>query len=227
MLRCNRYTNQLVDEQTPMSPFSRGSADIAKVLGETRWRLLVELCRHHLTASELAEVVQTSANAVRVHLDALGDAGLVTFVVERRGVGKPTHVYALTSAAESLLSKAYAPVLAALLEAARDGLNGGLLPLLRDAGNALAAGADRRLTGKGMEKANALLEALGAPTEVVQSNGSLVLRAACCPLGTITRQSAEVCTMMEAALTAASGLTFHERCTRGEHPHCAFEARSG
>jgi predicted ArsR family transcriptional regulator len=206
-----------------MSPFSKGNADLAKVLGDTRWRLLVELCRRHLTPSELAEVVQTSASAVRVHLDALKDAGLVAFAVERRGVGKPTHVYSLTAAAESLLSKAYAPVLAAIIVAARERLNGGFLPLARDAGDALAIGAQPRLTGEGIERAKALLDGLGAPSEVVQSGGSTTLRASCCPLGAITRHTAEMCSMMEAAVSQAAGMKMRERCARGDHPQCAFE----
>jgi predicted ArsR family transcriptional regulator len=206
-----------------MSPFSKGTADLAKVLGETRWRILVELCRHHLTASELADVVQTSANAVRAHLDALEDAGLVIFAVERRKVGKPTHVYSLTSAAESLLSKGYAPALAAVLLVARERLNGGFLPLVRDAGTALAASAETRLSGQGIERAKALLDGLGAPSEIVQSNGRTTVRAACCPLGAITRQTPEMCSMMEAAVSAASGMSVRERCVRGDHPQCEFE----
>jgi predicted ArsR family transcriptional regulator len=223
---CNRYTNQTVDERfhsRPMSPFSKGTADIAKVLGATRWRILGELCRHHHTASELADVVQTSANAVRVHLDALEAAGLVVFDVERRGVGKPTHVYSLTDAAESLLSKAYAPALAAIVVAARARLNGGFLSLVRDAGNALAASAGTRLSGQGLERAKALLDGLGAPSEIIKSERETVVRAACCPLGVITRQTAEMCSMMEAAVSAASGMSVRERCERGDHPHCEFE----
>jgi predicted ArsR family transcriptional regulator len=205
-----------------MSPFSKGNADIAKVLGETRWRILVELSRHHRTATELADVVGTSANAVRAHLDALEDAGLVVFAVERRGVGKPTHVYSLTSAAESLLSKAYAPVLAAILLTVRERLNGGFLPLLRGAGATIAASAEHRLTGHGMERAKALLDGLGAPTDVVQVNGAATVRAAFCPLGAITRDAPEMCSMMETAVSAVTGMSVREQWARGAHPRCEF-----
>jgi predicted ArsR family transcriptional regulator len=206
-----------------MSPFSKGNADIAKVLGETRWRILVELCRRHSTANELADVVGTSANAVRVHLEGLKEAGLVVFAVERRGVGKPTHVYALTSAAESLLSKAYAPVLAAILQSARERMNGGFLPMVCDAGTALAASVDTQLTGQGMERAKALLDGLGAPSDIVQSNGVTAVRAACCPVGTVARQMPEMCSLMEAAVSAASGMRLRQRCIPGDPPRCEFE----
>src|SRR5439155_9760701 len=106
------------------------------ILGEPRGRLLSALCGRPQTAAELAKGVETSANAVRVHLDALSEAGLVDYSVERRGVGKPTHVYSLTVEAEYLLSRAYAPALAALIEALR-ARNGQFLPTLGDAGVAL------------------------------------------------------------------------------------------
>jgi predicted ArsR family transcriptional regulator len=205
-----------------MSPFSKGSPDVAKVLGETRWRILVELCRRHMTASELANAVRTSASAVRVHLDAMEDAGLVTFIIERGRVGKPTHVYSVTGAAESLLSKAYAPALAAVLTAACERLNGGCIPMVREAGEALARSAESKLGGRGIERAKALLDGLGVPTEVVQGDGGMILRAACCPLGSVTRNAAEMCSMLEAAVSAASGLELRQHCIRGTHPQCEF-----
>jgi predicted ArsR family transcriptional regulator len=179
-----------------------------------------------MTATELANVVQTSASAVRVHLDALEDAGLVAFSVERRKVGKPTHVYSVTSAAESLLSKAYAPVLHAILTAAATRLNGGFAPMVREAGEALARGAEPRLTGKGLEKAKALLDGLGAPSELVQADDGAILRAACCPLGSVTRHTPELCSMLEAAVSAVSGVSLRESCTRGTHPQCEFRSPS-
>ena len=205
-----------------MSPFSKGTADIAKVLGETRWRILVELCRRHMTAGELARVVGTSASAVRVHLGALEEAGLVSFSIERRQVGKPTHVYSVTMAGESLLSKAYAPALSAILAAAHARLDGGFVPVAREAGEALARGAQPKLTGHGLNRAKALLEGLGAPSELVQSDGGMVVRAACCPLGSITRHSSEMCSLLETAVSIVSGIALREHCIRGTHPQCEF-----
>jgi DeoR family suf operon transcriptional repressor len=205
-----------------MSPFSKGTADVAKVLGETRWRILVELCRRHMTATELANVVRTSASAVRVHLNALEDAGLVMFEVERRQVGKPTHVYSVTAAGESLLSKAYAPALSAILAAARGRLDGEFAVVAREAGVALARSAEPKLFGRGIEKAKALLEGLGAPTELVQADGGMIVRAACCPLGSITRQSTEMCGLLETAVSTVAGLELREHCIRGTHPQCEF-----
>ena len=109
------------------------------ILSEPRGRLLAELCGHPRTAAELADRVGTSSNAVRVHLNALRESGLVAFEVERRGVGKPTHRYSLTSAGEYFLSNAYAPALGAILETLRQELDGEFAPWLRRAGAVLVS----------------------------------------------------------------------------------------
>jgi DeoR family transcriptional regulator, suf operon transcriptional repressor len=200
---------------------------VGHVLGETRWRLLGELCRSDQSAAELAAAVQTSANAVRVHLEALQHAGLVTFRVERGRVGKPTHMYALTAAGESLVSKAYAPALGAILGAARGQLNGGFLRMLRTAGVALGRSVSRDPAEDGAGTAQRLLASLGAPAELDRTNGGVLLRVNCCPLAAVTRDTPEVCGMMAAALEAASGLKTREQCARGDHPRCGFELSRG
>lgn len=205
-------------------PKSPKDAAIAKVLGDSRWRILGELCRLSQTATELAARVKTSANAVRVHLDALNEAGLVEYAVERRQVGKPTHVYSLTPAGESLLSKAYVPALAALLSAVRDQADGSLFPLLQKAGVALAKNVGDGSSGPGgLSAARRLLENLGAITHLERRDGHTVLQTACCPLGALTRDSADACVMLESALRMASGMSTRQDCVRGDSPKCRFE----
>src|SRR5438552_1378036 len=131
------------------------------VLGEPRGRLLVELCGHPRTAGELATRVGTSSNAVRVHLDALRTTGLVEYRVERRGVGKPRHVFSLTAAAEYLVSRAYAPVLRAVVATMRSKLAGGLSEWLRECGVALAQQA-QHAERRGVDAALSMLQELGA-----------------------------------------------------------------
>src|SRR5215208_4600110 len=108
---------------------SYGDDPASGLFGESRVRLLRELCGGPQTASDLAIRVATSTNAVRGHLEGLRAAGLVDYRVERQGVGKPRHIYAVTNAAENLLSLAYVPVLDALLNNLRGRLNGGFRPL--------------------------------------------------------------------------------------------------
>jgi predicted ArsR family transcriptional regulator len=194
------------------------------ILGEPRGRVLTELCGHPRTAVELAERIGTSSNAVRVHLDALRDAGLVDFTVERRGVGKPTHVYALASAAEYLLSSAYAPALQAILHTLRTRLDGSLAAWLRDAGATLA----RQQRGSGQKSGSIasaldLLRGLGAVVSTEREGNDDVVRSACCPLGAVTRTAPETCKLIEGMLAAAlPSRQVRERCERGDHPRCAF-----
>jgi predicted ArsR family transcriptional regulator len=194
------------------------------ILGEPRGRLLAELCGHPRTAAELAERVGTSSNAVRVHLNALREDGLVSFDVERRGVGKPTHRYSLTSAGEYFLSNAYAPALRAILDTLRQELDGGLAPWLRRAGATLALHqpSTARRSGE-ITRGVELLRALGAVVSTASEGRDTIMRTACCPLAAATRSAPESCKILEGALDAV--LPSHqvrERCERGEHPHCVF-----
>jgi predicted ArsR family transcriptional regulator len=209
--------------ETPALQTASGS-----ILGEPRGRLLATLCGHPATAAELAERVGTSGNAVRVHLGALRQAGLVEFHVQRRGVGKPTHVYSLTAAAEYFLSSAYAPALRAMLDTLREELDGELETWLRTAGARLARShhsSARRadeLTD-GLE----LLRGLGASVSTETSGREIIVRTSCCPLGVVTRTAAESCKLLEGALDATlPSYRIRERCERGEHPRCVFALRA-
>src|SRR5215218_5141352 len=134
----------------PMANDSAKPVTVHGVLGEPRGRLLARLCGRPQTAVELAEQVGTSSNAVRVHLEGLRSAGLVVYEIARRGVGKPTHVYSLTAAAEYLLSSAYLPTLQTLVEILRGRLNGGFTPLLREVGASLAKTSATKPTKRGI-----------------------------------------------------------------------------
>ena len=193
---------------------------IKGLFGDTRGRLLVELCGQPQTAAELAARVETSSNAVRVHLDGLRKAGLVDYTIERRGVGKPRHVYANTASAEILLSIGYVPTLEALLQELREQLNGGFSPFLRSAGRSL--GEQVSTPERGVPAAVAALESLGASVAVKRIAGGRRLSTRCCPLAAVTRTTPEMCSLVESMLAATSGLRVNELCVRGAHPRCHF-----
>jgi len=77
-----------------------------KALGdETRFSMYRELATstRPLSATELADRLGLHANTVRLHLDRLREAGLVDSEAVHRGrVGRPQHVYSLTSGAPGL-----------------------------------------------------------------------------------------------------------------------------
>ena len=84
----------------------------------TRGQVLGLLRRGSRTVDELAAGLGLTDNAIRAHLATLERDGLVRQEGQRRGpkAGKPALVYEPTPEAELRLSRAYAPVLAALLE---------------------------------------------------------------------------------------------------------------
>lgn len=88
-----------------------------RVAGSTRGRIVAHLRRGESTVDELARAVGTTDNAVRSHLTALERDGIVRQRGVRRGAGagKPAILYDLHPGAEPLLSRAYPPVLNAVL----------------------------------------------------------------------------------------------------------------
>src|SRR6267154_3423892 len=99
-----------------------------------RGQILLELKRAQpLTATELADKLGVSPNAVRHHLKELEAEALVTYGREQRGVGAPTFDYRLSPEGEALFPKRYEETLTAILErlAARQG-RGAAVEMLED-----------------------------------------------------------------------------------------------
>ncbi len=97
--------------------------DVVGALGGfrgVRAELLVALKKSQpLTAHELGEQFGLTANALRRHLKALEEDGLVRFLREVRGVGAPVYAYSLSAAGEALFPRSYLKVLATALDALR------------------------------------------------------------------------------------------------------------
>jgi predicted ArsR family transcriptional regulator len=87
----------------------------------TRWNVVKALrAAGRATVSELAEAVSVKGVTVRHHLTALQAEGLVDAEQERRDVGRPVYVYALTPQAERLFPQNYHVLVDGLLDAIRD-----------------------------------------------------------------------------------------------------------
>lgn len=97
--------------------------DVVGALGGfrgVRAELLVALKKSQpLTAHELGERFGLTANALRRHLKALEEDGLVRFLREVRGVGAPVYAYSLSPSGEALFPRSYLKVLATALDALR------------------------------------------------------------------------------------------------------------
>src|ERR1700740_2238187 len=94
------------------------------ILSGSRGEILGLLCAARRRVGELAKALGISESAVRVHLRALEDEGLVEREALRGKVGKPAHEYRLAAAGEALLSRAYLPFLRQVLDALRTRVDG-------------------------------------------------------------------------------------------------------
>ena len=196
-----------------------------RLLASTRGRVLSLLRWGPRTVNELAEALDLTDNAIRLHLSSLERDGLVAQEGVRRGVGKPAHVYQLTADAESLFPKAYATVLAEVLAFVRDeegraGLEAFLRRVGRRAGERARAGStalrDR------VDAAVALLGELGGLAEVRETDGALVIQGFSCPLSAIVGSNPEACALAEELVGGVIGSPVEECCDRTGIPHCAF-----
>ena len=200
-----------------------------KFFESTRGRMVTLLRRSRRTVAELARALGLTDNGVRAHLAILERDGVVRqrgSVRRSSGGGKPAYVYELTSEAEDLFPKAYAPVLGRLLDvlAERLGLEESEA-LLRSVGRRLVEGktVPPDSTRARLEAAADVLSELGGLAELEEQDGTLIIRGYGCPLAAVTPDHPEVCRLAEALVAEVAGVPVHERCDRGEKPRCCFE----
>ncbi|MEX2179306.1 MAG: hypothetical protein WD801_11380 [Gemmatimonadaceae bacterium] len=198
----------------------------------TRGRIVALLRASAFTVEELAREVVLTDNAVRAHLVSLERDGMIRQAGVRRGegAGKPAVLFELHPDAEPTLSRAYAPVLSALLEVITDQLpERDAHRVLRETGRRLAATVGGRAPGDLMARAQAaaaVLTALGGAVSVEERRGSATLRGAACPLATAVSRSPQVCRAVESLVAEVSGAKVTECCDRTGRPRCCFELRN-
>lgn len=198
----------------------------------TRGRIVALLREETRTVDELAAELGLTDNAVRPHLVGLERDGMVRQAGVRRGVGagKPAVLFELHPDAEPLLSRAYAPVLAALLEVLTEELpEREARRVLRETGKRLAAGAGGRAPGDLQARARAaaaVLTALGGAVRVEERRGSATLRGSACPLSSAVSRSPQVCHAIETLVSEITGANVSECCDRSARPRCCFELRA-
>ena len=177
------------------------------------------------TVDDLAAELGLTANAVRPHLSRLERDGLIRRAGVRAGVSRPSVVYALTSEAELLFSRAYVPVLTQLLHVLSAKLDTTEFEaLLREVGRELMTGRPRP-TGTLRNRAlqgSALLNELGGISRVATERGQLVIRGDSCPLAAATRDHPEACIAVEALLAEFVGAPVVSCCERETRLRCCF-----
>ncbi|MEO6444291.1 MAG: helix-turn-helix domain-containing protein [Gemmatimonadaceae bacterium] len=201
-----------------------------RFLETTRGRIVSLLRRGARTVEELATTIGLSDNAVRSHLSGLERDEIVRQEGVRRlpGAGKPAALYEIHPDAEALFSRAYAPVLTALLEEIAQQLPAERSDaLLRAVGRRLAETMARPATGELDERLRAgaaLLNALGGDATVELGEARSFIRGcATCPLSAAVSQRPELCVAVEALLAEVVGNAVLSRCEHGARPRCCFE----
>ena len=199
-----------------------------RFLETTRGQILGVLRRGSGTVEEIASKVGLTDNAIRAHLSTLERDGLIRQRGVRRGpgAGKPATIYEVPPEAEPLFSRAYVPVLEALLdEMAIQIPHEKQEEVLRGVGHRLAASMPHHQSGSieaRVDAAAALLNALGGDAQVERSAEGISIRGCGCPLSAATSKRPEVCKAVETLLNDVTGIEFRERCDRTDRPQCCF-----
>ena len=195
----------------------------------TKGQIAALLRRSSRTVEDLAASLGLTDNAIRSHLATLERDGLVRQDGVRRspGAGKPATIYELVPEAEQLFSRAYPPVLAALLDELAAQLPAERVDTLMEGlGRRIAEGAQRRQSGdlaSRVQAAVGLLNSLGGEAESEEREGALLIRGCGCPLSAATSRRPEMCRAVESMLSEVIGAPVRERCERTGRPRCCFE----
>jgi predicted ArsR family transcriptional regulator len=191
----------------------------------TRDRLIRLLQEGPKSVEELAGGLGITLNAVRSQLTILERDGLVHMAGERKGARRPSLLFGLTAEGEQLLSRAYVPMLKAVLQAmSLQSAEGQVEEILRETGRRLAVEIGRPAGDfhARVLKALALLEDLGAHIEVEESEGKLILRGRSCPLSEAVAVEPRTCKCLETLLSELTGAKVEESCERGSKKRCQF-----
>ncbi|HEY7681970.1 MAG TPA: winged helix-turn-helix transcriptional regulator [Gemmatimonadales bacterium] len=181
------------------------------------------------TVDDLAAALGLTGNAVRSHLAALERDGLVQVTGRRPSGRRPARIYGLTREAGQLLSRAYLPLLRAILDALGDRLSlAERTATMREVGRRLARGVPRG-TGTRQQRASAaaeVLRGLGGTVQVTSSRRGTVIHGregSACPLAEVVESHPEVCQAVEILVSAAAGTAVEETCDRSGVPRCRFK----
>ena len=202
-----------------------------RFLETTRGRVLTHLRRGPATVEELSRALDLTDNAIRAHLTSLERDGLLRQAGVRRGpgAGKPAAVYQLSPDAEVRFSRAYAPVLTALLEELTTRLpSEETEALMREAGGRLASSLPSHATSREdrVREAAALLNALGGDVSVEPEPGGFRIRGSGCPLSATVSRRPEACRALQGLLAQAIGAPVGLCCEQGTRPRCCFTVPS-
>jgi predicted ArsR family transcriptional regulator len=145
-------------------------------------------------APALARLRGVSLTAVRQQLAALRREGLVEIRVEKRRVGRPTHLFALTDTGDARFPQAYGPLALSLLRQIR-GLDGDakIEKLLERRTRELAKAYRKRVKGRSAAERWRELARVRAEEGYMARASKSGLAEYHCPIAAIAREFPQVC----------------------------------
>jgi len=195
--------------------------------GPMRGRIIALLRRGASTVEELATALGVTDNAVRTHLQLLEREGVIIASGTRQGpgAGKPAVTYAIAATAESSLSSAYAPVLAALLQTLAERTSQSELDeILREVGRRLGPAQPKSGSlDTRVRAAAALLSSMGAEIDVERTPEGYLLRGHACPLAAVVVDEPHACHTVEEMVETVVGVPVRECCDRTAGARCRFQ----
>jgi Predicted transcriptional regulator len=212
-----------------------------RFLESTRGKVVLLLRHGPRTVDELARELGLTDNAIRSHLSTLERDGMVRQQGVRRGAGagKPAVLYELPPAAAAMFSRAYGPVLIALLDELAQRLPADrALPVMQAVGRRLASAlrelrpspgepGEVRDLATSVGAAVDVLVALGGDARVEYSPDKATIRGCGdCPLGAAVVTHPDLCRAIETLLSEVAGVRVTSVCDHGERPRCGFDVRA-
>lgn len=192
----------------------------------TKSRLVALLRRGQHTVEELAESLGLTDNAVRAQLATLERERVVQSVGIRRdgSVGKPATLYGIAPDTSALFSRAYAPVLTALLAELGERMTPRQIDaLLRRTGRRIAKSLPAGSTfDERVRSIAAYLAGLGADAELIQTHDGYEIRGHGCVLADAAVACPGTCAVVEQLLRDVTGGAVLEKCDRTDQPSCRF-----
>ncbi|HXI33365.1 MAG TPA: helix-turn-helix domain-containing protein [Gemmatimonadales bacterium] len=182
-----------------------------------RGQILLELKRAQpLTATELADKLGVSPNAVRHHLKELEAEQLIVYGREQRGVGAPTFAYRLSADGEGLFPRRYEQTLTDVLDriATRAGRDAAI-EIFRDHYADLARQLTAQLAGVPAERRLTevvrVMSELGYMAEWKAEEGAFSLSEHNCAIRAVAERFPEVCAAEENFLQTVLGAAVERR----------------
>ena len=203
-----------------------------EIMGIRQKELLKLLLKNKagMTADELSAQLEITRNAVRQHLAALENDGLVKKGITRASGGRPEQLYVLTNKGNECFPRHYAWFAQLLIEsvqqdAGADGLNERLTSMGTLVGKQLLTQHPELVTrGEKIQKLAEIMEQLGYNARSIGSDKTTVLEADNCVFHTLALANPNICKFDLALLAAfTDSAVDHQECMAKGGNICRFK----